>query len=56
MHANAIYQYVISHGLSIANTTDLYSSAHKTKYVNRIVTVAVVRATTNAVKAKKPKA
>jgi hypothetical protein len=34
----------------------LYSSAHKRKYVKRIVTVAVVKATMPAVKAKKPNA
>jgi hypothetical protein len=33
-----------------------YSSAQRRKYVNKIVTVAVVKPTTNAVRARKPKA
>ena len=36
--------------------TDLYSSAHKMKYVNRIETVAVVIRTMLAVRARKPNA
>jgi len=34
----------------------LYSSAQRMKYVNKIVTVAVVKPTTPAVRARKPKA
>jgi len=33
-----------------------YSSAQRRKYVNKIVTVAVVKQTTPAVRARKPKA
>lgn len=36
--------------------TNLYSSAQRMKYVKRMVTVAVVSATTPAVNARKPKA
>jgi hypothetical protein len=36
--------------------THRYSSAQRWKYVNKIVTVAVVKPTTPAVRARKPKA
>jgi hypothetical protein len=36
--------------------THRYSSAQRRKYVNKIVTVAVVKPTTPAVRARKPKA
>jgi len=37
-------------------STHRYSSAQRRKYVNKIVTVAVVKPTTPAVKARKPNA
>jgi hypothetical protein len=41
---------------AVGKWTHRYSSAQRRKYVNKIVTVAVVKPTTPAVRARKPKA